>query len=91
MVGTTHVTGGSMSQEKRGVHKFFLVNEDVFQERVRELALEWITARISELYGVEDADFLTETQRCEIQAFLAREEQLCPYLSWALETYLDLV
>ena len=80
-----------MSEDIEPKQGFFLVNEDVFQQRVRLLALDWTETRISELYGVENPDLLTETQRAEIQAFLAREEQLCPYLSWALEEYLGLV
>ena len=62
-----------MSQEILRERGFFLVNEDVFQQCVRLLALDWIVTRISELYGVENPDLLTETQRAEIQAFLARE------------------
>ena len=78
-----------MSQETIREHGFSLVNEDVFQERVRAMALEWIDTRISELYGVENSGLLTQTQRSEIEAFLMREEQLCPYLSWALEEYVN--
>jgi hypothetical protein len=79
-----------MSEDLETKYGFFLVNEEVFQERVRASALEWIDTRISELYGIENPDLLTESQRSEIEAFLAREEQLCPYLRWALEEVLNL-
>jgi hypothetical protein len=67
--------------------EFFLVNEDKFQERVRELAAEWVGERINELYG----DELTESHNQKIKDFLEHSDQehLDVYLQAALENWLE--